>query len=114
MWHDLGWAPLAGLCHQVPKDHFPLRLLHVRRSGDDGLEELNLMSPLIFILVCVPPETDINFQVRGQRLRKDPPLMPVKDRISQGRRVICDGPDVTGWRGTCAAHLDGPERQVQV
>ena len=62
---------LAALATKSPKHTFLLlSCMHMLRSVHDGLEELNIMSALVLVMVCIHPETDFNVELCAQRLRR--------------------------------------------
>ena len=78
---DLLSGILLCLCNQFRVVHFDLIFLESLRRGDDVLEDLNLMSALVFVLVCVPPHGDLNLHLCKHTLFQDNPSVPMSDNL---------------------------------
>ena len=108
----LGRVPLHRFGHEVRKEDLLASLAHDARCLHDALQHFDLVGPLVFVLVLVAPEGDVDQEALVDVLGEDPPPMPVLDDILQGLVVHEERPKVPGWGPTAA--LDDPEGEVQV
>ena len=79
----LGWVAPLGFGHEVPLRHLGLGGAHVLCTGLDGLDDLDLVSVLILILIVIPPEGNVHLPLLGDCLREDPPTMAILNTIRQ-------------------------------
>jgi hypothetical protein len=77
----LGWVPPCGFGYEVRPSHLRVGAAQLEDEGFDGLEELDLVGALVFLLVLVPPEADVHLVYLGHRFWEDPPLMATHHHI---------------------------------
>ena len=85
---DLGWVPLLSSLRQVPQGHLGLTVVRKSlRCKRDGLQDLDLVGRLGFVLVLIAPGADVDLVFTGLRLKDDPPAMSAHDHLPQSRVV---------------------------
>ena len=110
---DLVSGPLYCLCNQVPSCHFRLIFLEGLGTRDHILEDLDLMSALVFVLVCAPPQGDLQLCLWVHTLFQDYPSVPFRDNILEDLTLIHQGHVVASRGWPWSAILDNPEGTVE-
>ena len=105
-------GPVLSPCDDVPQAQLGPRDGHLLAGRHDPSEDLDLMSPLILILILVPPEAHFHLVRMGGAFREDPPAMPMMDNIMEGGPRFDEGLHIHRRRGNSVT--EDPQGDVQV